>query len=124
MDDGESNNSKPTLDVRVATVQNDVTHLMRDVDRVESSVEQTRDELKSDVRELKSEMHDIRVELKSDIAGVKVDLKDGFRELKSENAEIRSDMRTAMGHDRRVLYAFCGTAIVSVIALLAKGVLY
>ena len=33
-------------------------------------------------------------------------------------------MRTELGHDRRVLYALCGTAIVSMIGLLAKGVFY
>ena len=47
-----------------------------------------------------------------------------FRELKSDNTEVRSELRSELGHDRRVLYALCGTAIVSMIALLAKGVLY
>lgn len=121
MDDGEPTNSETTLDVRVATVQNDVTHLMRHVDQVEGSVVQTRDELKSDMRdirdELKSDIEGVETRLSSAIAGVAADLKDGLRDL-------RSDMRTEMGHDRKVLYAFCGTAIVSMIALLAKGVLY
>lgn len=53
---------------------------------------------------------------------------DGINEtlgdLKPENAEVRSGLRAELGHDRRGLYAFCGTAIVSLVALLAKGVLY
>ena len=180
--DGESTNSEPTLDARVAAVQNDVAHLALRLDHVESSVEQTRDELKdsivgvvqeikemrveqdlnlkltkdelksdmrelksdmrgiekglkSDMRELKSDMHgiekglksdmrELKSELKSDIAGIRDDNKEMLRDLKSDNAEVRSDMRTEMGHDRKVLYAFCGTAIVTMLGLLAKGVLY
>ena len=49
MADGESTNSQPTLDVRVAALQTDVTHLTRRVEGVESSVEQTRDELKESI---------------------------------------------------------------------------
>ena len=180
--DGESTNSEPTLDARVAAVQNDVAHLALRLDHVESSVEQTRDELKdsivgvvqeikemrveqdlnlkltkdelksdmrelksdmrgiekglkSDMRELKSDMHgiekglksdmrELKSELKSDIAGIRDDNKEMLRDLKSDNAEVRSDMRTEMGYDRKVLYALCGTAIVTMLGLLAKGVLY
>lgn len=125
MDDGESINSAPTLAARVAAVQNDITHLLHRVDQVESSVKETRDELKSD-------MHRIEERLKSDLHGdpdnVRLqslldDIKEVFRDLKSDNTEVRS-MRTALRHDRRVLCALCGTVIVSMIALLAKGVVY
>ena len=64
IDDGESTNSERTLDVRVAAVQNDVTHPVRRVDQVESSVVQTRDELKTGVNRIEEG-------LKSDMRGLK-----------------------------------------------------
>ena len=33
-------------------------------------------------------------------------------------------MKTELGHDRKVLYALCVTAIVMMLGLLGKGVLY
>ena len=82
--DGESTKSEPTLDVRVADVQNDVAHLVRRVDQTqdelkgsiagvernlkEMRVEQARD-LKQTKDELKSDMHRIEEGLKSDIHG-------------------------------------------------------
>lgn len=114
MDDGKSNNSEPTLDARVAVVQNDVTHLVRRVGRVESSVKETRDGLKSDMR---GAPDDVRLQSLLD------DLKEMFRDLKSDNAALRLEMRE-LRHNRRVLYALCGAVIVSMIALLAEGVVY
>ena len=135
MDHGESTNSEPTLDVRVATVQNDVSHLVRRVDQVERSVEQTRDELKEsiagverDLKEMRREqdrnLKVTRDELKFDIREAASDLKEMIRDLKADNTEVRSAMKTELGHDRKVLYALCVTAIVMMLGLLGKGVVY
>ena len=146
MADGESTNSQPTLDARVAALQTDVTHLVRRVDQVESSVEQTRDELKEsiagverdlkesiagverDLKDLRREqdrnLRQTRDELKFDIRGAAADLKEMIRDLKADNTEVRSAMKTELGHDRKVLYALCVTAIVMMLGLLGKGVLY
>ena len=146
MDDGESANSKPTLDARVAAVHTDVTHLTRRIDQVEHVVEQTRDELKESIagveRDLKASIAGVegdlkemrreqdrnlrltRDELKFDIREAAADLKEMIRDLKADNTEVRSAMRTELGHDRKVLYALCVSAIVMMLGLLAKGVLY
>ena len=117
MDDGEATGSKPTLDARVAAVQSDIAHLSQRVDGVEGSVVQTRVELKAD-------LHRVEDGLKADLHRVEEGLKEMFRDLKDDNIEVRSAMRTELGHDRKVLYALCGTAIVTMVGLLAKGVLY
>ena len=139
MDDGEATGSKPTLDARVAAVQSDIAHLSQRVDGVEGSVVQTRVELKADLHRvedglkadlhrveegLKADLHRVEEGLKADLHRVEEGLKEMFRDLKDDNIEVRSAMRTELGHNRRVLYALCGTAIVTMVGLLAKGVLY
>ena len=128
MDDGEAAGSKPTLDARVAAVQSDIAHLSQRVNGVEGSVVQTRVELKADLHRvedgLKADLHRVEEGLKADLHRVEEGLKEMFRDLKDDNIEVRSAMRTELGHNRRVLYALCGTAIVTMVGLLAKGVLY
>ncbi len=146
MEEDERTNSELTLDARVAVVQKDVTHLAHRVDQVQGNIEQTRDELKESIAgverdlkemrreqdtnlklardELKSDMHRVKDELKSDIREIFAVLKDMIRDLKADNTEVRSAMRTELGHDRKVLYALCVTAIVMMIGLLGKGVFY
>ena len=148
--DAERANTDTPLAARVATVQNDIIHMSGRIDKVEVTIRETRDELKSDIKETRDELKsDIarvefnlkktRKELKSDIARVernlketrdelKSDIKETRHELKSDIArvetgidDLKSELKTELGNGRRALYTLCGTAIVAIVAALAKG---
>ena len=74
--------------------------------RVEDSIKETRDELKSDMLRVEGNFSRICGDLRSDIA------------------DLASTLRVEMRHERTVVYALCGTAIVSMVAVLAKGTFF
>ena len=141
----QSNPDDPTvtLDMRVATVQNDVQHLSHRVDRVEEGVTLTRnelksevvrveadlksdivrvnDELKSDIDRLSDKIEETRKELKSDIIRVEQGLKSEIAAVGKSVSDLGSTLRREMRHDRTAVYAFTGAAIVGMFAVLAKG---
>ena len=120
-----------TSNMRVATAQNDITHLSCRVDRVEGAVTLTRnelvrvnDELKSAIARFSDKLEETRKELKSEIIRVEESLKSEIAAVGKSVSELGSTLRSEMRHDRTVVYAFTGAAVLGMFAVLAAGVLF
>lgn len=87
------------------------------VSRLETSISETRAELKSDIARVEDSLGETRAELKSDIARVE----GRITEMKDD---LQQTLLAAMSENRKALYVLCGTVIAGIVAALLKGSLF